>query len=376
MSELHSNPESSQEIDLLALLGKLWLSRKRVFKFCVVGGLLGLVVAFSLPREYSVTVTLSPESGKSDGGLSGVAASFGFGNLSGGGESDALNITLFPDILSSNPFVLELYNMPVPVEVSDSVVQMALSAYMERERQPWWGWLLSLPGKLTGAVLSLFTEEEESTGASLNPFRLTKKESLTVESIKQSMSAVVDKKSGITTVSVTLQDPVVAATVADSVVSKLQEYITDYRTRKASEDCVYWEKLYKDRQAEYYAAQQAYASYSDENKSLYTQRSKIEGERLRNEMNLAYQVYNQTAQQLQLARGKVQEAKPVFAVVNPSTVPLLPSGPRKLVILVGFVFLFFCLSCAWELFLRELWHELRQGLKSSPASNAVSKSQE
>ena len=354
-----------QEIDLLELAGRLWHRRKTLLKACGLGLLAGLVVAFSLPKEYSVTVTLSPESGKSDkAGLADVAASFGFGNLSGGSESDALNITLFPDILSSNPFALELYSMPVPVERGDSVTRMPLNEYMEEQRQPWWGWLLGLPGQVIGGIASLF-QEEEAAGAGLDPFRLTKEETERLQSIKESMSAVVDKKTYVTTVTVTLQDPVVAATVADSVVRKLQDYITAYRTKKAIEDCAYWEKLYHERQSEYYAAQQVYARYVDENKSLYTEKSKVEGSRLQNDMNLAYQVYNQMAQQLQLAQGKIQEAKPVFAVVNPATVPVKPAGPRKLVILVGFLFLFFCAESAWVLFGEEAWKKLRASLKES-----------
>ena len=156
-----------------------------------------------------------------------------------------------------------------------------------------------------------------------------------------------------------------ASIVADSVVRKLQDYITAYRTKKAIEDCAYWEKLYHERQSEYYAAQQVYARYVDENKSLYTEKSKVEGSRLQNDMNLAYQVYNQMAQQLQLAQGKIQEAKPVFAVVNPATVPVKPAGPRKLVILVGFLFLFFCAESAWILFGEEAWKKLRASLKES-----------
>lgn len=354
-----SSPQEEQEIDLLELAGKLWQRKKTLLKACGIGIVAGLVIAFSIPKEYEVTVTLSPESGKTDkSGLADAAAMFGIGGLSGGSDVDALNITLFPDILSSNPFALELYSMPVKLEKDDEVLEIPLNEYMKEQRQPWWGWLMSLPGKAIGGVLSLLKEEEE-TGAGLNPFRLTQEETDKLEAIKKSMSANVDKKTGITTITVTMQDPVVTATVADSVVAKLQNYITAYRTKKATEDCAYWEKLYKDRQREYYEAQQRYASYADENKSLYTQRSKVEGERLQNDMNLAYQVYNQMAQQLQLAQGKIQEAKPVFAVVNPATVPVKAAAPRKAMVLIGCVFLAFCGAVGWVLFGEEIWDKLR-----------------
>ena len=156
-----------------------------------------------------------------------------------------------------------------------------------------------------------------------------------------------------------MQDAEVAATVADSVVVKLQDYVTAYRTKKAAGDCAYWEKLYKEKQQEYYEAQQKYANYMDENKSLFTQRSKIEGERLQNEMNLAFQIYNQMATQLQMAQGKLQEAKPVFAVVQPATVPLRPSAPRKMVILIGCLFLAFVGTAGWILFGEDIWKKLK-----------------
>ena len=348
-----------QEIDLLELARKLWRRRKSFYKSCGIAVVVALVVAFSIPKEYAVTVTLSPESGESSGSssLGGIASMMGV-NLGSGDGADALNITLFPDILSSNPFALELYGMPVTVEDGEETTSMPLNEYMESQSKPWWGWLMSLPGKAVGGILSLFKDEEEGS-AELNPFRLSKEETLKLEAIKKSMSATVDKKTGITTITVTLQDPLVAATVADSVVCKLQDYVTDYRTRKAIDDCAYWEKLYTERQSEYYTAQQKYAAYVDENKGLYTEKSKVEGDRLQNDMNLAYQVYSQTAQQLQLTRGKIQEAKPVFAVVNPATVPIKAASPKKLMILVGFVFLAFCGTAGWILFGEDIWGKLR-----------------
>ena len=45
------------------------------------------------------------------------------------------------------------------------------------------------------------------------------------------------------------------------------KYITNYKTSKAQEDCNYWEQLYKERQKEYYQAQEAYATYADDEKS-------------------------------------------------------------------------------------------------------------
>ena len=71
--------------------------------------------------------------------------------------------------------------------------------------------------------------------------------------MRKAITADVDKKTGITTVTVTLQDPMVTAAITDTVVVKLQEYITAYRVSKAQQDCAYLEQLYKERQQEYYS---------------------------------------------------------------------------------------------------------------------------
>ena len=351
--------QEEQEIDLLELAQKLWKRKKMFYK--ALGGALviGLIIAFSIPKEYSVTVTLAPESTRrTSSSLASMAAMMGFGDLATSSERDALNILLFPDILASNPFALELYSMPVKPVGSDTI--MALNEYMSTVKRPWWSSAMGLPGKMIGGIISLFKPQNETMKVdTLNPFKLTKVESGKVGAIKKTMEANVDKKTGFTTITVTMQDPEVAATVADSVVAKLQDYVTAYRTKKAAGDCEYWEKLYKEKQKEYYEAQQKYADYVDENKSLFTQRSKIEGERLQNEMNLAFQIYNQMATQLQMAQGKLQEAKPVFAVVDPATIPLKPSAPRKMVILIGCLFLAFIGTAGWILFGEDIWRKLK-----------------
>ena len=88
----------------------------------------------------------------------------------------------------------------------------------------------------------------------------------------------------------------------------------------------------------------------DANKNVILQSVIIEQERLQNEMNLAYQVYSNVATQLQMAKAKVQEAKPVFAVVEPASVPLQPSGTSRKMILIGIVFLAVAGAAAWILF--------------------------
>ena len=82
-----------------------------------------------------------------------------------------------------------------------------------------------------------------------------------------------------------MQDPLVAAIITDTLLSKLKQHIINYRISKAKEDYNYYEKLYNESKENYYKAQKAYASYLDANKNLILRSVQIEGERLQNEIN-------------------------------------------------------------------------------------------
>lgn len=354
--EIQQNPDNHMdeeiEIDLMEILRKIIGIRKTIYKAAGIGLLIGIIVAISIPKRYTVEVTLSPEMGNSKGaGLTGLAASFlGSGVSMADGTTDALNAALSADIVSSTPFLLELSTMKIPVSQDKS---MTLHTYLDEESSPWWSYIIGLPMMAIDGVKSLFTKEEKEfttfDRTSQKLIELSKKESKKIETLKKMIVASVDKKTSMTTVAVTLQNPKVAAVVADSVVNKLQECIIDYRTSKAKEDCLYLEKLFKERQQEYYVAQRKYADYMDSHDNIILHSVRTEQERLQNDMSLAYQVYSQVANQLQVARAKVQEVKPVFAVVEPVVVPLDPSGISKRMLVFVSILLSVCVVIFWKL---------------------------
>lgn len=351
------------QIDWMGLLRQLLAIRKKLYLAAAIGVMLGVLIALGTPKQYTVSITLSPEMGssKSGSGLASMAASF-LGTNIGTDSPDALNATLAPDIVASTPFLLELFDARVVSQ--DQQIDTTFTAYLDEQKSSWISYVLKVPGMVIGGIKSLFSSEEEKTvTVQAGTIELNKEDAKKLEGLRKQISAEVDKKTAITTLSVTLQDPKVTATIADSVVSKLQQYITAYRTSKAKEDCQYLEKLYKERQQEYYDAQQRYARYVDANSNVVFQSTLAERERLQNDMNLAYQVYSQVAQQLQVARAKVQEEKPVFAVVEPAVVPLNPSGTSRKVIVLGFIFLAVAFTGAWELLGKQYWQQFKEGLK-------------
>lgn len=360
--------EDEMEIDLMEYARKLWAARKLLIKVAGIAVIVGVVIALTTPKQYTASVTLAPEASKGGGGgLSGIASMLGVGGMNMGSDADALNIQLYPNIVGSTPFILDLMDTSVKM-IDEEQPDTTLVGYLkEYTSSSLMGTVMSLPFKAIGGIMSLFQSEEEETGEkAINPFHLTKEQSKTVQGLKKMIVANVDKKTGVTTISVTMQDPMVAAIITDTVVVKLKEHITKYRVSKAEDDCKYWEQLNEQRKDEYYAKQKVYAEYVDANQNVILQSVRIEQERLQNEMNLALQVYSNVAAQLQMAKAKVQEAKPVFAVVEPASVPLRPSGTSRKMILIGTVFLFVAAAAAWVLFGVDLWKKVKEGLSEQP----------
>lgn len=351
------NKTEDVEIDMLAILRKVIAIRKKLYKAIIIGAVIGIIVGLSLPKKYTVNVTLSPEMGSDKGsnGMSGLAASFLSGSAGMNGNLDALNASLSSDIVSSTPFLLELLNMQVEDKGN------TLSDYIKTQSSPWWNYIIGLPSTIITGIKSLFLNEEDSSSQKTQGgvIVLTKKENAQISVLMKNITAIIDKKTAITSINVTLQDPKIAAVVADSVVHLLQNYIITYRTSKAKEDCTYLEKLFEERKQEYYAAQRKYAEYVDTHDNLILQRVRTEQERLQNDMSLAYQVYSQVANQLQVARAKVQEEKPIFAVIEPAVVPLRSSNVGVFLCVCLFAFLTVSCVMTWQLFIKEMLNRLK-----------------
>ena len=364
-NNINNQYTDEQEIDIMELISKLWKKRMMIIKWCIAGAIVGLVVGFSIPKTYTASTTLAPESSDAKGGsVSSLAALAGI-NLSGGG-ADAINVDMYPDVVHSTPFIVDLFDLPVEFERKGETINTTLLDYMlEYQRSPWWSPIIKFPFKALGWVMSIGKEKEEDVIVpidQLNVNNLPKKEREVVKFFAENIMINVDKKTGKTSVSLDLQDPQVVYVVVDAIVKNLVDYMSDYRSSKARQDAENLSKICAERKAEYYAAQQAYASFVDSNKSVVRQSAQAELERLQQEMNLAYQVYSQVATNLEAARIQEQQAKPVFVTLNPVTVPLKKTAPSKAKMLVIFTFLAGCISAAWVLFGEDYWKKLKENL--------------
>lgn len=342
------NIKKQKDIEIISLVLLLWNKRKRIIVNCFIGGILSIIVAFSIPKQYTSTVVMAPEfsSGASiSGGLGTLASMAGF-NLGGvSGNEDALYPELYPQIVSSTPFLCDVMNLQV--ETKDGELKTSVYDYLVNHRkEPWWSKMIVAPFKWIKRLIG-GKEKEDIIPFDAEEMTLSRRQFLALKSLDNLISVNVDKGNFVITLSVTMQDPKIASHVATVVSENLQEYIGKYRSAKARKDLAYTEKLHTEAQKKYYAAQQAYAQYADQHQGVVKMQYQIEQDRLSNEQDLAFNVYNQISQQLEMARAKVAESTPVCVVMQPAIVPVKASSPKKMIMGLLYVFLAFFGTAAW-----------------------------
>ena len=328
------------DISLIEVFKILKTDFRKVCIYSCTAGIIGVILAFATPKIYKSTVILAPEeSGSSfSGSLSSLASMVGM-NMKIGQTGDALYPEIYPDLMGSTGFVVGMF--PVTVTRSKTGETYTYFDYLDKHQKKAF---YEYPQDWLKSVKDLFSsEEQQPSDHKVNPKHLTKKEYDVAKNIMGRIDCSVDKKTNVITIVVEDQDPLIAATVADSVQMHLQRTITDYRTKKARNDMEYMQKLFDEAHREYAKARQKYAAFGDSYQNLKMQSYVLKGDELENEMQLKYTIYQQVVEQLQLAKAKVQERTPAFTIVQEATVPVKHSSRPKIVTLIIWMILGFLL---------------------------------
>jgi len=336
-------------------LPQIWQALLKHKKIYLIGLPLAFVVAciynLAFPNVYTCTVKLAPElnsrTTRSSGALGSIVSRMGF-NLGSNGNADALYPTLYPDLMNSVDFKTSLF--PIEVAREGETKTMSYYDYLAKEqKRPWWS-------NIIRALLS--KKDTARAEEKVDPFKLTKKQTSIVQAINKKVICSVNEKTMVISIAVTDQDPLIAATVADSVRKRLQAFITSYRTSKARVDLEFNRKLFQEAKARYEKARQDYANYADANQDVILESVRSKQTDLENEMQLQYNIYTQVTGQLQTAEARVQEETPAFTTLQSATVPVLKSGPARAKKVIVFTLSIFVLLTCWILYKEKLLKSL------------------
>jgi uncharacterized protein involved in exopolysaccharide biosynthesis len=333
---MDTNNNQKRIIDIKKISSLLWVRKKTFLKVWIVTFILSCIWILPQPRYYTCEVKLAPEANGTDvaGELSSLASSFGvnLGDLAG---NDAIYPMLYPDLFESPEFSTELFN--IQVKTIDDRVCTDFYTYLVKHQkknpltQPFF--------RFADWIKSLFEEPSKSVVTGHNPFRLSKKEQAIMLKIQKNILCSVDKRTNVISITVKDQDALVCATMADSVMLHLQNFITNYRTKKARLDLEYYQNLSDSARIEYVKAQRAYSDYCDTHNNTLLQAYISQRDRLENELSMKLNTYQTMSTQLQAMKAKVQEKTPAFTTLQSATVPIKPAGPKRMLFVAAMLFL-------------------------------------
>lgn len=329
-------PEEEEGLDIIALVKSLWDGRKTIIICTCVFIVLGLFAAITMKRTYTVSSVMVPQVGsRSNSSLSSLASLAGFDIGATNLSSSELSPLVYPQIVNSVPYRLELLYTPLHFEKADTAVSIYTYA-KEYAKPSVMSKVMKYTIGLPFTILNALRKEKPETDIvvskegdnSPKPLVLTKDEDKLIKSIAHSVSLAVDKKEGYLTLTVIGSEPVMTAELALKAQQLLQTEVTRFRTEKAKQQLDYVQARYNEIKAETEAYQTQLATVRDRSKNMPTSRSLIEQERIQTKYTVSSSIYAEMAKQLEQVKMQVKRDTPVLAVIQPITVPRQPSNSR------------------------------------------------
>ena len=347
------NQIEEQEIDILALIKRLWEKKAFIIKMVVVFAAFGVIAAITAPKEYTASCVVVPETkggAFSGGSLGGLAAMAGI-NLGAASGGEMLSPLMYDKLIKNIELRKELMQTPINWEGYDEPVTI-LDYYTNPEyaKTSVLGTVKKYTIGLPFVILNVIRGEEEkpemtlpSDGSKLSAY--TKDELKCIKAFASQFSLMADKKNGDVTISARMPEALAAAQVADAVKNLLQKYLIELKLQKAEINYEYIKQRYDEAKVVFEQKQAEYAKFQDANKVLSTALLKAKEEQMRSEFSVARDLFNQLTTQLVQAEMKIKEDIPILTVVEPVQVPLERSKPQRVKILFIWCFLGGVIGC-------------------------------
>ena len=340
--------QEEQEIDLVALVKKMWLNKGLIIKLTAVFMVLGLLVALFSSKVYTTSCDIVPQTSKGakGGGMSSLAALAGI-NLNDGQSGAELSPLVYQNIMNSTSFRKELMQTKIDFEEAGRPVSFYEYYTSEEFNKPTvlsyiMKYTIGLPGVIMGAIRGEQPEPDYSSLGGASAIETISKDDFKVLKIMEScISMTLDNKNGYLTITANMPEALAAAQLAQASVELLQKYITKFKIEKVQSNLDFVQERYNEAKGNFEDVQSRRAKFRDANHNSVKYAARVEQEKLDAEYTLAMNLYSELATQLEQAKINVKETTPILTVIRPVTVPYKKSKPQRAMILLAFTFLGF-----------------------------------
>jgi LPS O-antigen subunit length determinant protein (WzzB/FepE family) len=325
------------EIDLIAIAKTLWQGRKTILKTTLIFMALGLFVAIFSEKEYTASTTFVPQTSDSKigGNLGGLAslAGINLGSMNSGSE---ISPSLYPQIINSIPFQLEM--LQTPLTIADQKEKITFEEYYKNHYRPSvLGYIKKYTIGLPGLFLKAIKGDPEALilneGNQTKVLSITQEEYKLVERLIAQLVLEVNLDDGFVSISGNMPEAIASAELTLKAQELLQQYVINFKIKKSKEQLNFIQDRYGEKEKEFKAIQQKLALYRDQNRNVNSPIAKITLQKLESEYDLAYGIYSELAKQLETQQIQVKEDTPIFMVLEPVSVPLERFKPKRMMIL-------------------------------------------
>lgn len=354
--------EDEKIIDLIGVTRDLWDHRSVILKSLILFLFLGSVIyLFSERIYYSETILMPESSSTSTAGQLFQQFQPLLGIQQNTGDPDGLSVNLYPRIVESLPFQVELIQKPVYFEslgreatLFEYLIEFREKTFLQKAGSFLWNITLGLPGTLRSAFSSGEEGGQESADVDFESFRDLEQPQNVDYRVREASKTManwitirIEPQTGFIVIGVAMPDGHASSETVNIVREQLKQYVTEYRTEKAIQNRDFIQLQYETAREKYLEAQDALVTYQDENQNPATARAGALGERLMADFNRYSGIYNTFATRLEEARIRVQEETPVFSIYEPVTIPSRPSLPNWKRIFLGAIFLGMFFGVVW-----------------------------
>jgi hypothetical protein len=340
MEKANISEASDDEIDLLELAKTVWDKKRLLLSIVVVFAIIGILIALISQNEFTAESTFVPqtsEQGKVGGNLGGLAslAGINLGGLSGGSE---IPPSLYPKIISSVSFKKDLLN--ATFNIQSRIQPVTYQFYYDSIYSPG---LIPLIAKYTVGLPGLLIKTikgNEEIGASSNDFgliKVSKNEFKHFKRLDNQVSIQFNEKEGFVSLSFSMPEPLMAAQMAKYAEELLQKEVIEFKIQNAREQLKFTEERFEDKRVEFEEIQKKLANFRDRNQNLSSALVLNQLQKLEAEYNFAFSIYTEMAKQLEQAKLQVSRDTPIFSIIQPVTIPVEKSAPKRPLIVIIFV---------------------------------------
>jgi len=350
MSEFNNQHIHEDEIDLVELLKKVYKEKKLIFKYSIIAAVVGVVFALFQPNQYTSSTTFIPQlssdvkTGSSS--ISGLASLAGI-NLGGMEGSSEFPPTLYPQVVESVPFRLELLSSNIRVNNSELTLREYFLKY--NTSLNFVGTVKKYTIGLPSLILGLFKADEKFVSDSTSIYSLTEEDHKLFEKLSKIFSLSINDKEGFITMSFTDQDKIVSAQVTQTAETLLQEKIIEFKVKSSKELLDFTTRQFNEKKIAFEKLQDDRAVFVDNNINISSSLFQNKLSRIESELSIAQTVVQQLASQVEQAKLQVNKDTPVFTTIKPVTVPFEKSAPKRSVLVIVFGFIGIVLSIGYVL---------------------------